>query len=64
MTRSLKFRRPQLALDYCNSLTGTCIQDASSGVFLAAPRRTGKSTFLREDLQPAMEKLGYPLRFS
>lgn len=26
---------------------------AGSGVFLAAPRRTGKSTFLREDLRPA-----------
>lgn len=31
---------------------------ASSGVFLAAPRRTGKSTFAREDLRPALEKAG------
>ena len=31
---------------------------ASSGVFLSAPRRTGKSTFLREDLRPALEAEG------
>ena len=31
---------------------------ASSGVFLAAPRRTGKSTFVREDLRPAFERAG------
>nr|WP_314876193.1 ATP-binding protein [uncultured Pseudomonas sp.] len=31
---------------------------ASSGVFLAAPRRTGKSTFVREDLRPALEAAG------
>lgn len=30
----------------------------SSGVFLAAPRRTGKSTFVREDLRPAFEAAG------
>ena len=31
---------------------------ASSGLFLAAPRRTGKSTFLREDLRPALQLSG------
>lgn len=31
---------------------------ASSGLFLAAPRRTGKSTFMREDLRPALEQSG------
>ena len=31
---------------------------SSSGLFLAAPRRTGKSTFLREDLRPALEAAG------
>ncbi len=31
---------------------------AGSGLFLAAPRRTGKSTFLREDLRPALESAG------
>lgn len=29
-----------------------------SGLFLSAPRRTGKSTFLRNDLIPAVEKAG------
>jgi len=31
---------------------------ASSGLFLAAPRRTGKSTFMREDLRPALQAAG------
>ncbi len=31
---------------------------ARSGLFLAAPRRTGKSTFLREDLIPALDAAG------
>lgn len=31
---------------------------AASGVFLTAPRRTGKSTFAREDLRPALEEAG------
>lgn len=30
----------------------------ASGLFLAAPRRTGKSTFLREDLRPQLEAQG------
>jgi len=30
----------------------------ASGLFLAAPRRTGKSTFLREDLRPQLEAKG------
>ena len=30
-----------------------------SGLFLAAPRRTGKTAFLRRDLKPALEKRGY-----
>ena len=29
-----------------------------SGLFLAAPRRTGKSTFLRQDLRPVLEERG------
>src|SRR5690606_18743866 len=33
--------------------------DYSSGLFLAAPRRTGKSTFLREDLVPACIEQGW-----
>lgn len=53
------FHRPALAQGYCDSLEGTDIADSRSGLFLAAPRRTGKSTFLREDLLPAMQNRGW-----
>lgn len=53
------FRRPVLAQGYCDSLEGTGVVDGRSGLFLAAPRRTGKSTFLREDLMPAMLQRGW-----
>ncbi|MFA5171730.1 MAG: hypothetical protein WC426_09190 [Sulfuriferula sp.] len=46
------FHRPQLATQFCDALAGGGIIDARSGMFLAAPRRVGKSTFLREDLVP------------
>jgi hypothetical protein len=46
------FHRQALAADLCNSLEGKGLVDSSSGLFLAAPRRTGKSTLLREDLVP------------
>jgi AAA domain len=32
--------------------------DAHNGLFLAAPRRTGKSTFLQSDLKPELERQG------
>lgn len=32
--------------------------DAHNGLFLAAPRRTGKSTFLQTDLKPELERQG------
>lgn len=46
------FSRPILAKHFCDALTGLGLADARSGMFLAAPRRVGKSTFLREDLVP------------
>lgn len=49
------YRRPHLAVQYCDALKGVSIVDARSGLFLAAPRRTGKSTFLRVDLVPALD---------
>jgi len=54
-----KFQRPELAASYCEALAGSGILDARSGLFLAAPRRTGKSTFLREDLLPELAKLNW-----
>lgn len=52
----LVFHRAELADKLVTQiLTVSVGSAASSGVFLAAPRRTGKSTFLREDLRPAFE---------
>jgi hypothetical protein len=53
------FRRPELARQIAQTLTATSIGSAaSSGLFLSAPRRTGKSTFVREDLRPVLEEQG------
>lgn len=53
------FHRPALAQSLADKILNVAIGSAaSSGVFLAAPRRTGKSTFVREDLRPALERLG------
>lgn len=51
---SFSFRRAALAKSMAESLYGKGFPDAGSGLFLAAPRRIGKSTFLREDLVPAL----------
>lgn len=53
------YRRTSLAVGYCDALEGRGVVDASSGLFLAAPRRTGKSTFLRADLIPQMNLRGW-----
>lgn len=50
------FKRPHLANAYCDSLQGKGIANARSGLFLAGPRRVGKSTFLMEDLVPCAHK--------
>ncbi|MCW7538339.1 hypothetical protein OOT46_10855 [Aquabacterium sp. A7-Y] len=52
-------RRTELARIYCDALEGRGVLDFTSGLFLAAPRRTGKSTFLREDLIPVMRERGW-----
>lgn len=49
-----RFRRPALARDLVAALLGRGAFSFRSGLFLAAPRRTGKSTFLRLDLMPAL----------
>ena len=53
------FKRTDLAI----KMTAQILSDgigavSSSGLFLAAPRRTGKSTFLREDLRPQLTANG------
>lgn len=53
------FHREALAKDLAGKLLKPAATSASgSGLFLAAPRRTGKSTFVREDLRPALEAAG------
>ncbi len=55
----IHFPREALARELVAALRGQAVfGDAHNGLFLAAPRRTGKSTFLQADLQPAMEAAG------
>lgn len=53
------FKRELLAKTLANDLTGESLVDYSSGMFLAAPRRTGKSTFLNNDLIPECARRGW-----
>ena len=53
------FKRTDLAAKMASQILLTGVGSAAqSGLFLAAPRRTGKSTFLREDLRPQLEAKG------
>jgi hypothetical protein len=53
------FKRTSLANELAEKvLFASPTSASSSGLFLAAPRRTGKSTFLREDLRPQLESKG------
>ena len=52
----IHYPRTALAGEIVASLEGRQVfGDAQNGLFLTAPRRTGKSTFLRIDLKPALE---------
>ncbi|MNG92047.1 hypothetical protein D3C79_509660 [compost metagenome] len=52
-------RRDQLAKALGRDLAGESLVDYSSGMFLAAPRRTGKSTFLNNDFIPECVQRGW-----
>lgn len=55
----IHFPREVLARELVAALRGQAVfGDAHNGLFLAAPRRTGKSTFLQADLKPALEATG------
>jgi hypothetical protein len=55
----IAFHRNALAQDLVNALQGKALLgDSHNGLFLAAPRRTGKSTFLQGDLRPALQAAG------
>lgn len=59
MTGKLRFERPELAAQMAASVSGRHKWNSDAdGLFLAAPRRTGKSTFLKGDLRPALEAMG------
>ena len=48
--------RTTLARDTADAMQGKSLfGDAANGLFLAAPRRTGKSTFLQRDLAPELD---------
>lgn len=51
------FHRTALARLYAEEALDTSL-GRSGGLFLAAPRRTGKSTFVRQDLVPALVAMG------
>jgi hypothetical protein len=54
------YHRPDLAHDMATQLLspGVLDQGLRSGLFLSGLRRTGKTTFLRQDLIPALENAG------
>ncbi len=55
----IAFPRTALAQELVAALQGKAVLgDAHNGLFLAAPRRTGKSTFLQGDLRPALQAAG------
>lgn len=55
----LHFARLQLAQEIANAMQGrNLFGDDHNGLFLAAPRRTGKSTFLQSDLLPVLQERG------
>lgn len=59
MTNDTVFHRSALAAAMAEKILHAAPASASSsGLFLAAPRRTGKSTFVREDLRPMLETKG------
>lgn len=55
----IHYPRTTLAQSLTEALQGKALfGDAHNGLFLAAPRRTGKSTFLQGDLRPVLEAEG------
>jgi len=55
----IAYPRTALARQLVEALHGrSLLGDAHNGLFLAAPRRTGKSTFLQGDLAPALRESG------
>ena len=58
MSEGFLFRRRALARSIADKALGLDPLEGNSGLFLAAPRRTGKSTFIKVDLEPELRKRG------
>lgn len=58
MSDEFYYSRRELAITLADNLLGGGIASYRSGLFLAAPRRTGKTTFLRRDLTPVLVERG------
>lgn len=58
MSGTFSFSRADEAARIADMLMGQTPFSYRSGLFLAGPRRTGKSTFLRQDLAPVLEARG------
>jgi hypothetical protein len=59
-----RYARPALAAQIADDLTGTTfLSDSQNGLFLAAPRRTGKTDFLKHDLKPELENRGLQVMY-
>jgi hypothetical protein len=53
------FARPSLAIDLYDACIGKGLVNATSGLFLSAQRRVGKTTFIQNDLLPYFETQGW-----
>ena len=58
MSEQFMFRRPALAERIAETALGRDAFETTAGTFLAAPRRTGKSTFLTSELVPVLKAKG------
>jgi hypothetical protein len=60
MNNRFAFPRPELALHLCDGLEGVHpLDNYRDGLFLAAPRRTGKTFFIRKEMMPEMRRRGW-----
>lgn len=57
-TGLFRFERPALAKAVTDMILGRTLGNYLSGVFLSAPRRTGKTTLLRDEVMPLLESEG------
>ena len=64
MAQALHMSRVDDAERIARLLSPDPLMGSISGLFLAAPRRTGKTTFLRSDLIPLLEERGFVVAYA